>query len=206
MRQLLSSPAKVRPAPAANEGMSRRNPRGQRLAGDPRPGTSSHIAGAVLLCLGYRPTDAADNTYFSVNAVVRPQLTLQVTSVRSLLDLAPADVARGSFDAGQLLEVTVTSNSRDGFVLDFQPVGNVVRGAEVLGLEQPLVLGSEGGAYVYRWNKSGTVRLHLRFRFDITPGVAPGEYALPYHLSAHPLTQFAGLRTLKPARAGNGRL
>jgi hypothetical protein len=49
------------------------------------------------------------------------------------------------------------------------------------------VLGSDGGTLVRRWNKPQVLRLTLKFRLMLSPGLAPGRYPWPLRMGVRPL-------------------
>ena len=55
------------------------------------------------------------------------------------------------------------------------------------GLNSDLSLGAEGGTIVQRWQKPQAVKLSLKFRFVLAPGLIPGDYPWPVRLAVRPL-------------------
>jgi hypothetical protein len=124
---------------------------------------------------------------FSVSVIVRPVAGIQLQSAPSGLDISAADLRRGYIDVMQPTQLTVRSNSPNGYVLEILTVAPVLSSMIVEGFNSELALGAEGGTIVQRWQKPQAVNLSLKFRFELAPGLRLGNYPWPVRLAVRPL-------------------
>ncbi|HEY2463532.1 MAG TPA: hypothetical protein VGI32_05700 [Steroidobacteraceae bacterium] len=123
----------------------------------------------------------------AVSVIVRPAANLELRSAPTGLDISPADLRRGYIDVMQPTQLTVRSNSPNGYALEVLTVAPLLSSMVVEGLSSDLVLGAEGGTIVQRWQKSQAVNLSLKFRFELAPGLSAGSYPWPVRLAVRPL-------------------
>jgi hypothetical protein len=143
--------------------------------------------GAVVLTL--YPVGAGDGiARFSVGALVQAQASMSLRTNPNVVAVSPQDVAQGYVDVPVATQVDVSSNSRDGYVLNVLPVSNLFTKVQVRGLDSHVELGPDGGAVVQRWSPSERRRsLSLTYRFQLAQGVQPGNYPWPLQLNVTPL-------------------
>ena len=122
-----------------------------------------------------------------VGATVEPVARIQQESQPSEVLVSAADVRRGYVDVPQATSLEVNSNSPNGIALDLRPVNSLMTSVIVSGLESEQSLGADGGTLVRRWQRPQSLRLSLRFKFMLAPGVTPGRYAWPLQLEVRPL-------------------
>lgn len=127
------------------------------------------------------------HSQFSVSATVRAVANIEMQSVPPMVTISTADLRRGYVDILQPTQAIIRSNSQSGFALEILPVTNLASSMVVEGLNTDLSLGAEGGTVVQRWEKPQVVRLSLKFRFALAPGLQAGEYPWPVRLAVRPL-------------------
>ena len=130
---------------------------------------------------------AQSRTQMGVNATVLPVARVQVTSAPADLQISAEDLRRGYVDVLQPTSLVINSNSPDGFALDLMTLSPLVAALVVNGLESDQVLGAEGGKLIQRWQRPQAMRVMLRFRLLLTPGLGAGRYAWPVKLGVRPL-------------------
>ena len=124
----------------------------------------------------------------SVSITVRAVANMQIKSAPPGLNVSSADLQRGFIDVTQPTELTVHSNSPNGFALDVLTIASpLVSSMVVEGLNSDLALGAEGGTIVQRWTHPQSVNLSLTFRLALAPGLVPGNYPWPLRLAVRPL-------------------
>jgi hypothetical protein len=124
---------------------------------------------------------------FSVSATVRAVANIELKSVPTGLAISGADLQRGFVDVAQPTQLTVRSNSPNGFTLEVLTVAPMLSSMVVEGLNSDLELGADGGTIVQRWQKPQTVNLSLKFKFALAPGLVAGNYPWPVRLAVRPL-------------------
>jgi hypothetical protein len=124
---------------------------------------------------------------FSVSVVVRPVANIELSSVPTGLDISAADLRRGYIEVLQPTQLTVRSNSPNGYALEVLTVAPVLSSMIVEGLNSDVALGWEGGTIVQRWQKPQVLNLSLKFRFELVPGLSVGNYPWPVRLAVRPL-------------------
>jgi hypothetical protein len=156
---------------------------------------SSHNKGlttariALVVAASVTAAGARDvHSDFSVGVTVRAVANMEIKSAPAGLTVSSADLERGFIDVTQPMQLTVRSNSPSGFALDVLTVATpMVSSMVVEGLNSDLAMGADGGTIVQRWEHPRAVNLSLKFRFALTPGLAPGEYPWPLRLTVRPL-------------------
>jgi hypothetical protein len=155
---------------------------------------SSHNRGlntariAMIVAASMPAAGARDaHSDFSVSVVVRPAANIELRSVPAGLDISAADLRRGYIEVTQPTEITVRSNSPNGYALEVLTIAPVLSSMIVEGLNSDLALGADGGTIVQRWQKPQAVNLSLKFRFELLPGLRIGSYPWPVRLAVHPL-------------------
>ena len=123
----------------------------------------------------------------SVSVIVQPVARIEHESVPNGLQISAADLQRGFIDVMQPTQLTVRSNSPNGFELDVLTVSPMLSSMIIEGLDSESALGAEGGTIVQRWQKAQSVNLSLKFRFALAPGLAAGNYPWPVRLAVRPL-------------------
>jgi hypothetical protein len=123
----------------------------------------------------------------SVSVVVRPVANIELQSVPTGLGISAADLRRGYVDVSEPTEFTVRSNSPNGYALDVLTVAPMLSSMIVQGLNSDLALGADGGTVVQRWQKPQAVKVSLKFRFELLPGLGIGTYPWPVRLAVRPL-------------------
>ncbi len=155
-------------------------------AGGARPWSAALSAAALLLCSGASGAGEV-RTQFGVSATVLPVARVQSASMPPDLQVSSADLRRGYIDVRQPASIVINSNSAEGVALDLMALDPLLSGMVVEGLDSAQVLGAEGGTLVRRWSGPQSLRLTLRFRFMLAPGLSPGRYPWPVHLGVRPL-------------------
>jgi hypothetical protein len=143
---------------------------------------------ALIVAVSAAAAGAKDvHSQFSVSATVRAVANIEMQSVPPMVTISTADLRRGYVDILQPTQAIIRSNSQSGFALEILPVTNLASSMVVEGLNTDLSLGAEGGTVVQRWEKPQVVRLSLKFRFALAPGLQAGEYPWPVRLAVRPL-------------------
>jgi hypothetical protein len=143
---------------------------------------------ALIVAASVGAAGARDvHSSFSVGATVRAVANIQQQSSPTGLEISGTDLRRGYIDVMQPTQLTVHSNSPNGFALEVMTVAPMLSSMLIEGLNTDLALGAEGGTIVQRWQKPETVNLSLKFRFMLAPGLVAGNYPWPLHLAVRPL-------------------
>jgi hypothetical protein len=148
------------------------------------------LRGGVLLLLAVLgiPGVEADQTRATlfVGASVPPSARL-VAALPTHIVVTAHDIDAGFVDAPGSSRLDVHTNAR-GFILNVRPLAAPFSAVAIAGLEQRVELGSDGGTIVRRvTDASRPVALALRYRFLLSAGAAPGQYAWPLRLDVQPL-------------------
>jgi hypothetical protein len=151
------------------------------------PGLNS--ARIVLIVAACIPAAGAKDAHsnLSVSVVVRAAATIELRSVPTALDISAADLRRGYIEVAQPTELTVRSNSPNGYELEVLTVAPLLSSMMVQGFNSDLTLGKDGGTVVQRWQKPQALNLSLKYRFELAPGLSMGSYPWPVRLAVHPL-------------------
>jgi hypothetical protein len=126
---------------------------------------------------------AAMQVSVSVIANAKMQTAFQATQ----LSISAADVARGYVEIAAASRFSVATNSRTGYRLEFQPIGNVFESVQVGGFGNLVQLGADGGSVVQRGPFAPNLEHELSFRFTLHPQTLPGSYPWPLQMSVRAL-------------------
>ena len=142
---------------------------------------------ATGLLLAGNAYAAQARAQMGVYATVMPVAHLQVTSEPTDIQISAADLRRGFVDVLQPTSLVINSNSADGFALDLMTLSPMVSALIVNGLESDQMVGAEGGTLIQRWHGPQAMRVMLRFRLLLAPGLDAGRYGWPVKLGVRPL-------------------
>jgi hypothetical protein len=103
------------------------------------------------------------------------------------LKITEADIALGYIEILSASRFSVKTNSRAGYLLEFQPVIDIFNSVQIAGLGSNVSLGAEGGTIVKRGSAAETLIQELSFRFTLRQNTKPGNYPWPLLLSVRAL-------------------
>jgi hypothetical protein len=139
---------------------------------------------AMLLALAGLANAGPPSATLQVTAIVRHFFKLQVLSQPHSVPVTQRDIARGYVEVAMPVQLAVESNSREGYTIQFMRHGEAFQLAHVQGLGQELRVASEGAM---NWQPAARRQtLEFRFRFNLAPQVAPGDYPWPIQVSMSP--------------------
>jgi len=123
-----------------------------------------------------------------VTATVLKRASLKVLAQPSSVVVTAADISRGYVDVPMPAEVAISSNTSQGYVLEFASQGDFMRQILVRGLATDVQLSPAGGTVIQNSTGAGVIRttLSLGFRFFLSDSARQGTYAWPMRLSVLP--------------------
>ena len=137
---------------------------------------------------GEQSTRAAESrSVLTVAATILPVARIQSESAPTQIIVSADDIRRGYVDVSQPTSLQVNSNSPNGIALDLMILSPMLTSMIVSGLDSAQALGPDGGTLIQRWQRPQSVRLLLRFKLMLAPGLAPGRYPWPLRLDVRPL-------------------
>lgn len=122
----------------------------------------------------------------TISATVLPYASVKVISQAKELVVTEEDIGRGYVEVRSASRLEVKNNSRGGYLLSFEGLGEPFREVYVQGLGSDVQVGS-GGGWIPRPYSAGIVSMDLTYRFVLADGARPGTYAWPLSVSARPL-------------------
>jgi hypothetical protein len=147
------------------------------------------VALAVLLATSLSPAIAAaalrGEAFRAVvaSAEVMSHHRIEVVRQAPLLNITPADVARGYVDVPGGTSLRAMSNDHKGFTVSFDPRARLFDRATIQGLGARVDIGPDGGAAQHTYAGRDTA-LELSYRFYLSAGLAPGRYPWPLQISS----------------------
>ena len=153
------------------------------------------IAYALFVAVGLSPlvtmsplaVAAERNAAMQITATVIANARVRTDYQATQLVISEADVARGYVEIAAASRISVTTNSRSGYLMEFHPVGNLFESVEVEGIGNAVQLGADGGSIVRRGPLPPKLTHELSFRFTLRPDTPPGNHPWPLLLSVRPL-------------------
>jgi hypothetical protein len=123
------------------------------------------------------------STSFTVSARVVPRATIQPLASPIGLAVSDADLARGQVDVEVAYQAT--SNDPRGFVVEVAARRGLADAIEVeLGGAQAVLTDTQ---LEFMLRDCVRCELRIRYRVHLREGLAPGEYPLPWQVSARPI-------------------
>lgn len=123
-----------------------------------------------------------------VTATVLKHARINVIAAPAAVVISESDVARGYVNVPVPTEISIQSNSPDGYALEFASTADFFQRARVDGLPVPLELGPLGGTAVAPGaGPQHATAIRLAYHFVLSPLARPGAYAWPIRLSVTPL-------------------
>jgi hypothetical protein len=148
------------------------------------------LAAAATLAMAAQPA-SADETRLMVTARVLKHLRLKVVSQPTSVQVTEADVARGYVEVQSRMQLTVETNSNDGYgVAIANHLSDAFRDTRVTGLGSgDMRFSSESVAMQQAAAGKGMRRetLDLGFRFELAPGTRQGTYPWPVQVGLMPV-------------------
>lgn len=130
---------------------------------------------------------ASKSAAMSVSVTVIANAKLRTDYQATQLKITEADVARGYVNVQAASRFSVLTNSRAGYMMDINPVGNIFESVQVSGLGSAVQLGADGGTVVQRGPLLPDLTHELSYRFALNPEIRAGTYPWPLHLSVRAL-------------------
>jgi hypothetical protein len=120
----------------------------------------------------------------SVQVIARTIVT--VGQQPAAIDVTAGDIQRGYIDLPAAVAFQVRSNARNGYALQFEPVGGPFSQAQVKWGNSTAVVGADG-SWLSRSYQSGTASGLLDVRLVLSADANPGSYAWPVRFDANSL-------------------
>jgi hypothetical protein len=143
----------------------------------------------MLMAAAFCLPDAslAAGAQLAISATVSRFVTLSVLDEPGALVISEADAARGFVDVPRGARVSIRSNSREGFLLEFRNrlAGGPVKAIEVTGLGGAQLL-DRGNGHIAVSEASRIAPMQLSYRILLHPAQQPGSYPWPVQLIASP--------------------
>ncbi len=154
------------------------------------------LAAALATAISLSPVSASHCTELqaahscsakiNVTANVIAVASVKILRQMSQVVVATADVARGYVDVRSASLIEVKNNSRDGFLLIFQFLGDAFKEVCVYGLGNEVQI-SLGGGWILQQHTNGILKVELSYRLVLEGNFLPGTYAWPLLISVQPM-------------------
>ena len=118
-----------------------------------------------------------------VSVTVIANAKIQSSFDTKALVITQQDIERGYIDIPLAYKYVIHSNSRAGYILQFDPVGFLFQSVIVSGLGAPVQIGTDGGSIVQRGSINESVSHELSFRFNLRSDLLAGQYPWPLQIS-----------------------
>jgi hypothetical protein len=143
---------------------------------------------ALLVIAVFLPTAYANSASATMNVSVQviARTIVTVGQQPAAIDVTARDIQRGYIDLPAAVAFQVRSNARNGYVLQFEPVGGPFSRAQVKWGNSTAVVGADG-SWLSRSPQSGTATGLLDVRLVLSADAAPGSYAWPIRFDANSL-------------------
>ena len=126
-------------------------------------------------------------TALGVHCVVPPRAEALVDYQAAQVTITEADVARGYVDVPAASKLTVTTNSRAGYIVDFFTRLPIFKAVRVRSANANGEIGPDGGTMIERGRIGRSLHTEITYRFVLGQCVQAGVYPWPLALSVRPL-------------------
>ena len=142
----------------------------------------------LLLIAAFLPTAYANSASSTMNVSVQviARTIVTVGQQPAAIDVTANDIQRGYIDLRAAVAFQVRSNARNGYALQFEPVGGPFSRAQVKWGNSTAVVGADA-SWLSRSYQSGTATGLLDVRLVLSADAAPGSYAWPIRFDANSL-------------------
>lgn len=141
----------------------------------------------VLTALAPAAEAARASAGMAVSVTIAPNAKLRSDYQAPQLKVTAADVARGYVEVPAASRFSVVTNSRSGYCLEFNPVGEIFELVQVGGLDHVVQLSADGGAIVQRGPLHSNLIYELSYRFTLHADAQVGVYPWPLQVSVRAL-------------------
>lgn len=131
-----------------------------------------------------RPTPSG-SAAITVTATVEARSIIKVVRQPSEVVVTNNDTLRGYVDVPEPSRIEIRSNSRSGYLLSFEGLGEPFKEVHISGLGRDVQITS-GNGWIARPYSRGTVTAEISYRFILSEGAQPGSYAWPLTISVIP--------------------
>jgi len=123
----------------------------------------------------------------TVSVTVIAHAKMQTDFQTSQLKISKTDIKRGYVNVPSATRFSIKTNSRAGYIMQFNPVSDVFESVQIDGLGNTIQMGAEGGIIVQRGSLPSNTIHELSFRFVLRADAIPGNYPWPLQMSVHAL-------------------
>ena len=143
------------------------------------------IAVGVAMVLGNAAGAQSVESKLTVTANVLKHASLKVLAQPTSVVITAADIARGYVDVAAPAQVSIQSNSREGYMLMFASESEFLHQTLVRGLGNDVQLSAGGGGVARSADGRGMARitLDLGFRFLLSASARQGVHAWPLRMT-----------------------
>lgn len=146
----------------------------------------STLIAALLLVSAPAVRNAAAEPHtakLTVMARIATFFRMQIENQAAVLTVTARDIERGYVDVPAASSFSVVTNVQDGFLIDFRPRGDLFRSVRIMGLQNPLEIGADGGTALNNAPHGRTTFHQLHYQFTLRPDMQPGNYPWPLQIS-----------------------
>ena len=121
-----------------------------------------------------------------VGARVAPHVRWEVRDEPVLLEITPADIARGFMEVSAA-RLRVQTNDETGFIVVARVSGDQFASGTLTGLDQPMAIGAGGGFVHSPFRGTDVMEAELRWRLPLSNRSEAGSYPWPLRITVHPI-------------------
>lgn len=141
----------------------------------------------TLICIFFLVVVQAKEsiTSMGVSATVVPSAKMLIIHQEKKITISQEDIDTGYKDIPSAFTFSINTNSTQGFILDFIPVGTVFDSVKIAGISNLVQLNATGGSIVQRGFMTKDITYQLGFKFKLNEAILPGQYPWPLQLNLH---------------------
>lgn len=124
-------------------------------------------------------------TNMAVSAIVLANAKMQIVHQEDQINITQENIDKGFIEIPSAISFLIKTNSPQGFIMDFIPVGSVFNSVKIAGISNLPELSANGGSVVQRGLTSKDITYELSFKFKLRHDILPGKYPWPLQISLH---------------------
>ena len=137
----------------------------------------------ITLLFAVQAKDSITN--MAVSAIVVANAKMQIIHQENQINITQEDIDKGFIEIPSGISFSIKTNSPQGFIMDFIPVGSVFDSVKIFGISNLPELSANGGSVVQRGLISKDIVYELSFNFKLRHNIIPGKYPWPLQIALH---------------------
>ena len=139
------------------------------------------------LSAGHSAVNASHDEDLAISGSLGTHTALRMVFQTSEFVLTPDDIVRGYKDIPAAAQLEIQNYNLTGYLIIFNGLTEPFKEVHIEGLDQKVVVTSQGGEIAQPYHGRDPLTVRLRYRIILTDNAKPGKYACPLTISVSPI-------------------